>query len=259
MPHTFRHPICLDAPCMFGHPMFGHPHNWMPPVCLDTPYVQMPLYVWTPPVWTPPYVWMPIHLDIPCMFGHLPYVWTHPVCLDAPYVWTLPICLDAPCMFGHPHMFGHPLYVLMPQYVWTTPICLDAPYVLIPLFGCLHMFGCPLYIHNTKKACFVRLRGCPYPPYICTPPCIIEHPHIFRCPQMYVASKGMGEHPSIQGVSKHGGIQTYRGCPNIQGQHPNIEGVSKYMGSIQTYREHMNIGSIWTPPRSDNPPCLSLK
>ena len=29
---------------------------------------------------------------------------------------------------------------------------------------CPHMFGCPLYIHNTKKACFVRLRGYPYAP-----------------------------------------------------------------------------------------------
>ena len=25
-------------------------------------------------------------------------------------------------------------------------------------------FGCPMYIHNTKKASFVRLRGCPYVP-----------------------------------------------------------------------------------------------
>ena len=29
-----------------------------------------------------------------------------------------------------------------------------------------HMCGCPLCIHNTKKACFIRLRGCPYAPYI---------------------------------------------------------------------------------------------
>ena len=26
------------------------------------------------------------------------------------------------------------------------------------------MFGCHLYIHNTKKACFVRLSGYPYAP-----------------------------------------------------------------------------------------------
>ena len=75
-------------------------------------------------------------------------------------------CRNAPCMFGHPHMFGCPLYVLM-------------------------MFGCPLYICKTKKACFVRLRGvsicpntfgCPHmfgwPPYVWTP-------HMFGCP-LYV-------------------------------------------------------------------------
>ena len=41
-----------------------------------------------------------------------------------------------------------------------------------------HVFGCPLYIHNTKKACFVRLMGCPYAPYIWMP-------HMFGCP-LYV-------------------------------------------------------------------------
>ena len=35
---------------------------------------------------------------------------------------------------------------------------------------CLPYVWMPLYIHNTKKACFVRLRGCP----IC--------PHTFGCP-----------------------------------------------------------------------------
>ena len=52
---------------------------------------------------------------------------------------------ECPCMFGHPPYVCKPLYVLM-------------------------MFGCPLYIHNTKKACFIRLRGCPYPSYIWMPP-----------------------------------------------------------------------------------------
>ena len=96
-----------------------------------------------------------------------------PVCLDTP------ICLDALHMFGCPHMFGHP-----------------------HMFGCLlyvlMMFGCPLYIHNTKKACFVRLRGCPYAPIhldapICLdapcmfgwPPYVWTSPHMFGCP-LYV-------------------------------------------------------------------------
>ena len=95
-------------------------------------------------------------------------------------------CRNAPCMFGHPHMFESPLYA------WTSPICLDAPrYVLM-------MFGCPLYIHNTKKACFVRLRGCPYAPIHLDAPCMfgcslyvqmapicLDTPHIFGCP-LYV-------------------------------------------------------------------------
>ena len=44
--------------------------------------------------------------------------------------------------------------------------------------GMPHMFGCPLYMHNTKKACFVRLRGCPYAPHIWMP-------QMFGCP-LYV-------------------------------------------------------------------------
>ena len=37
-----------------------------------------------------------------------------------------------------------------------------------------HMFEFPLYIHNRKKACFVRLRGCPYDPHTfgCHPVCL---------------------------------------------------------------------------------------
>ena len=71
------------------------------------------------------------------------------------------------------------------------------------------MFGCPLYIHNTKEACFVRLRGCPYAsihldapmfghPYVWMPlmfqwlpvsldvpnmsPCMFGHLHMCGCP-----------------------------------------------------------------------------
>ena len=62
----------------------------------------------------------------------------------------------------------------------------------------------PMYIHNTKKACFVRLRGCPYAPIHLDapcmfdvlmfgwlpvsldvphmPPCMFGHPHTFGCP-----------------------------------------------------------------------------
>ena len=104
------------------------------------------------------------HLDAPVCWDAPMFGWP-PVCLDTPYVWMLPVCLDAPCMLGHP------LYVRM-------------------------MFGCPLYIHNTKKACFVRLRRCPYAPYIWMPPLHKQYkesmlcqtkgvsicPHLFGCP-----------------------------------------------------------------------------
>ena len=84
-----------------------------------------------------------------------------------------------------------PLYVWTPPYVWMPCICLDAPtYVLM-------MFGCLLYIHNTKKACFVILRRCPYTPihldapYVLMPPiclddpCIFGYPHMFGHPHMF--------------------------------------------------------------------------
>ena len=115
-------------------------------------------------------------------------------------------------------------------------------------FGCPYVwmiFGCPLYIHNTKKTCFVRLRGCPYAPI-----------HL--------------GHPNMSSVQIYWGVQTYRGHLNIWGikcigaiwhplsltkhaffvlcmysRHPNIfqtymgapkcMGVSKHTGGIQTY------------------------
>ena len=90
------------------------------------------------------------------------------ICLDGPlYVWMPPM---PPCMFGHPQMFGCPCKL-------GCPLCLDAPYMLghSHMFRCppyvYMMFGCPLYKHNTKKACFVRLRGCPYAPIHVDAPC----------------------------------------------------------------------------------------
>ena len=47
---------------------------------------------------------------------------------------------------------------------------------------CPHMSGCPLYVHSTKKACFVRLRGCPYGPYIWMPPYIWVPPVYWDAP-----------------------------------------------------------------------------
>ena len=70
-PYVWMPNVCLDIPHMFGH----LPYVWMPLVCLDdvwmpavhiqhkestlcqtegvsicTPYIWMPLYVWTPPI-----------------------------------------------------------------------------------------------------------------------------------------------------------------------------------------------------------------
>ena len=167
----FRSPmICLDAPCIFGHP-----------------------YVWTPS----------------CMFG-CPHIFgCLPVCLGTPYAWILDalVCLDTPLCLDASHIFGCP------------PVCLDDVWM-------------PLYIHNTKKACFVRLRGCLYalihldapyvwmhslyvwmPPYVWIPPYVwlslcldtpicldtpmcLDVPHTFGCPIHLGA-------PNIQGTVKH--------------------------------------------------------
>ena len=61
-------------------------------------------------------------------------------------------------MFGHLRMFGCLLHVLM-------------------------MFGCPLYIHNTRKTCFVRQRGCSYAPLHLDVPHMFGWPHMFGHPQ----------------------------------------------------------------------------
>ena len=118
---------------------------------------------------------------------------------------------------------------------------------------CPHMLGCPLYINNTKKACFVRLRGCPYAPIhldaliclntlfmlgwpICLgapwmfgwPPVYLDALHMFGCltvcldaAKCMVASKGMGvsKHTGASKymrASKHMGASKHRECLNIQ-------------------------------------------
>ena len=132
---------------MSGCPhMFGHPQ-----------YVSMS-----------PFIWM-----------HLLYVWMPPVCLDAPicldtflYVWMPPYVWILPCIFGHPYVWMLSEYVWTPPYVWMPPYVWITPYVW-------KMFGCLLYIYNTKKACFVRLMGCPHVPHT------FGHPHMFGCPHMF--------------------------------------------------------------------------
>ena len=141
-----------------------------------------------------PYIWIP------------PYVWMPPVCLDGPICLDSPhICLNAPLyvwispMFGHAYMFGCPLYV------WV-------------------MFGCPLYIHNTKKACFVRLRGCPYAPYIWIPPICLDAPCMFEWPHMF------GQPPHMFGCSP--------ACLDI----PHV------WACLYVWMPPECLGDVWMPP-----------
>ena len=195
-------PTCLDAPCMLECPhMFG-----CPPVCLDVPicssiYVWMPLYVWTSPVCldAPLYVLM--------IFGCLLY--THNTkkacfvrlrgCPYAPIHLDVPICLDAPCMFR------------WPPYVWTPPICLDAPMYVWMMFGCL------VYIYNTKKACFVRLRWCPYAVYTFGSPLCLDTPIYSDTTHMFGCHSYLWMPTYFLGASKHA-----RGS-QIYGEHPTIQ------------------------------------
>ena len=83
-----------------------------------------------------------------------------------------PVYLHASICFGAPlHVWMHPLYVWMPTCldVWTLPVCLDNVWM-------------PPYIHNTKKACFVTLRG------------VSISPHTFGC-HLYVWMPLMFGHP----------------------------------------------------------------
>ena len=86
---------------------------------------------------------------------------------------------------------------------------------------CPYMFGFPLYIHNTKKACFFRLRGCTYALFTLMPPVCLDankcmgHPKVWG----YVNIGGVRMywgHPNICRVSKHMGASKHMGCPNIQ-------------------------------------------
>ena len=127
-PHRFR---CHH---MLGYHLYGE----MPPLCLDAAIcfdapsvcLNATLCLNTPICFdTPVCLNVPICLDtFICLAA--------PVCLHAPYLWT------ALCMAGHPHMFGHPLYV------WMISICLASPCV----FGCGHpnIWECPNVLGASK-------------------------------------------------------------------------------------------------------------
>ena len=177
MSHMFRHDPyvwalpCLDAHCIFGcHFVWTPPYVQMPPICLNTPYVGMPSVTWMHAlyVWMTPYVWIPSYVRMtPCMFGW-PHIFGHPP------MFGCPIYLDNPYMFGCPPCLDTLLYVWMPPVFGYLPVCLGTPMFWCPVYV-WKMFGCLLYIYNTKKAGFVKLRGVHIPP-------IHLDPHMFGCP-----------------------------------------------------------------------------
>ena len=130
-------PICLDVPCTYTTQRkhqtkgvsicphtFGCPHVWMPPCMFGCPHM----------------------FGCPCMFG-------------------CSLCLNAPCMFGQPQCLDAPIYL---DDVWLPPVHTQHKERILcqtkEVSTCPHTSRCPLYINNIKKACFVRLRGCPYAP-----------------------------------------------------------------------------------------------
>ena len=145
-------------------------------------------------------------------------------------------------MFEHPHMFGCPSHIWMaqnlgvsvcPQYICTPP-CLDT----------LHMCGCPLYIHNTKKACFVRLRWCPYTPIhldasICwDAPCMFGcHPYVWTPPVCLNAPKCLDAPPICLDAPCMFGCPLHVWMPPMFQHHPYV----------------------WMPPVClDTPICLNI-
>ena len=118
-----------------------------------------------------------------------------------PHTCDAPICFDDPICLDDPSMLGCPLYVWIHPIFGCPPVCLDTP-VCLGAFLCFSatcMFGCPLYMHNTKKACFVRVRGIHMIQYIWVPPVHKQQkesmfcqnkgesicPHTFGCSHMF--------------------------------------------------------------------------
>ena len=76
------------------------------------------------------------------------------------------------------------------------------------------MFGCPLYIHKTKKACFVRLMGCPCAPIHLDAPICLDAPcmfdaNMFGCPSCLDGSLYLLMPPCMFGHP----VQMVFGCP----------------------------------------------
>ena len=170
------------------------------------------------------------------------------------------ICVDTPCMSSqsmfclccylyvqdaHPHVWKLPYVWMHPHIVWQSMLYLWV------------MFGCPLYIHNTKKACYVTLRGYPYAPIHMDDPICVNAPYMLGCPNM------SGWPPVYGGTSKHldtpWGIACIPclvafkhmfGMPNCMGACPHVW-VALLAHPLQP------ADKVWMPPvSSDAPICM---
>ena len=137
-------------------------------------------------------------------FGHLPYIWTPPICSES---FNRVFCnimfsyfrgshgglsdlggVHMPPMVIQPHMFGHPQYVQSFNRVFI------------------------LLFHGV-----VRLRGYPYAPLCSYAPCMFQYPHLCGhppyvwTPPMFVCPQYIWGYPNVWGMSTHMGASKHTG------------------------------------------------
>ena len=146
------------------------------------------------------------------------------------YIWILPLyvwmpqCLDNPCKFGHP-------------YVWMPPVCLDGPVYVWMLAVHIQQKESMLCQTEVVSICPIHLDA----------PCMFGHPHMFGC-------------PSYLWVHIHfGGIQTYRGPPNIWRRSKHTEGVQTCGGHLTRQRDVQTGGiQTWGVQRCEGCPNMQV-
>ena len=112
----------------------------------------------------------------------------------------------------------------MPQYIWIPPV--HKQHKESMLCQTKQVSICP--IHLDVPICLDS------PLYVWMPSICLAAPCMFGCCHMYGGIQRYEGHPNIWGVSKHGGIQTYREASK------HVGGVQTYC-NIKTYRKHPNI------------------
>ena len=167
------------------------------------------------------------------MFGCPPVCLDASICLDTPiYLDAPPVCLDAPICLDKP------LYVWMPPICLDTPVCLGTPVWMPPV--CLEDVWMPALHIQQKESMLCQTEGvsiCPHtfgcPLYIWTPPYVWMFLIPFDAHTLGGIQTYRGQ-PNIWRTFKHtGGDQTCWASDNTE-QCPNI-------GSTQTCKGHPNI------------------